>query len=179
MLDLMAKAERAREGGGTTSAHTAPRRRSSALILDTSGTVALYDADSTERKAFVAAAAFARGVIRILPAGILSEVDYMLSERVSPRAGTLFLDGVAEGFFEMEPFTHEDARYAQRIIARYPALSLGLADCAVMSLAERLGCPRVLTTDRRHFLVVKPSAFAAFEIVETAASPPPKAKPRR
>lgn len=149
----------------------------SPLILDTSGIVALYDADSREHKTFVAAA-FAPGVARILPAAILSEVDYMLSERVNPRAGTLFLDGVAEGFFEVEPFTHDDARYAQRTIARYPALSLGLADCAVMSLAERLGCPRILTTDRRHFLVVKPTAFAAFEIVEAAAGRPPKAKPR-
>jgi predicted nucleic acid-binding protein len=139
----------------------------SPLILDTSGIVALYDADSREHKAFVAAA-FARGVTRILPAAILSEIDYMLGERVDPRAATRFLDGIVQGFYEVEPFTDEDARYVQRILARYPALSLGLADCVVMSLAERLGCPRILTTDRRHFEVVKPAAFPAFEIVEGA-----------
>ena len=139
----------------------------SPLILDTSGIVALYDADSEEHEAFVAAA-FAPGVTRILPSAILSEIDYMLTERVNRLAGNRFLEGVVQGFFEVEPFTNEDARYVQQTIARYPALSLGLADCAVMSLAERLGCPRILTTDRRHFLVVKPTAFQAFEIIEGA-----------
>jgi predicted nucleic acid-binding protein len=137
----------------------------SPLILDTSGIVALYDADSREHKAFVAAA-FSPGVTRLLPAAILSEIDYMLAERVNPAAAARFLDGVVQGFYEVEPFTEEDARYAQATMAKYPALSLGLADCAVMSLAERLGCPRILTTDRRHFQVVRPAAFAAFEIVE-------------
>lgn len=150
----------------------------SPLILDTSGIVALYDADSKEHKAFVAAA-FAPGVTRILPSAILSEIDYMLVERVNPLAGKRFLDGVVQGFYEVEPFTEEDARYVQRTIARYPALSLGLADCAVMSLAERLGCPRILTTDRRHFLAVRPAAFAAFEIVEGVGTEREKPKSRK
>ena len=150
----------------------------STLILDTSGIVALYDADSREHKDFVAAA-FAPGVTRILPSAILSEIDYMLAERVNLLAGMRFLDGVVQGYYEVEPFTDEDARYVQRTIARYPALSLGLADCAVMSLAERLGCPRILTTDRRHFLVVRPAAFAAFEIVEGAGSERKKPKSRK
>lgn len=146
----------------------------SPLILDTSGIVALYDADSREHEAF-RAAAFAPGVTRILPSAILSEVDYMLRERVNARAGARFLDGVVEGYYHVEPYTDEDARYAQRTLARYPALSLGLADCAVMSLAERLGSPRILTTDRRHFLVVRPAAFAKFEVIEVTAAQPPKA----
>jgi len=135
------------------------------LILDTSGIVALYDADSHEHDAF-RAAAFAPGVARILPAAILSEVDYMLREHVDARAGERFLEGLIGGYYDVEPYTGDDARYAQRTMARYPALSLGLADCAVLSLAERLGCPRILTTDHRHFLVVKPVAFPAFEVVE-------------
>jgi predicted nucleic acid-binding protein len=150
----------------------------SPLILDTSGIVALYDAESKEHKAFVAAA-FAPGVTRILPSAILSEIDYMLVERVNPLAGKRFLDGVVQGFYEVEPFTEEDARYVQRTIARYPALSLGLADCAVMSLAERLGCPRILTTDRRHFLAVRPAAFTAFEIVEGVGSEKKKPKSQK
>lgn len=150
----------------------------SPLILDTSGIVALYDADSREHQTFVAAA-FAPGVARILPSAILSEIDYMLTERVNRLAGKRFLEGVVQGFFEVEPFTDEDARYVQQTLARYPALSLGLADCAVMSLAERLGCPRILTTDRRHFLVVKPTAFEAFEIVEGSAGKRRKPKSQK
>jgi hypothetical protein len=150
----------------------------SPLILDTSGIVALYDADSSEHRAFVAAA-FAPGVTRILPSAILSEIDYMLTEKVNRRAGKRFVEGVVQGFFEIEPFTDEDARYVQHTIEKYPALSLSLADCTVMSLAERLGCPRILTTDRRHFLVVKPRAFEAFEIVDAASGKRQRPKARK
>ena len=148
----------------------------SPLIVDTSGIVALYDADSDEHQAFVAAA-FAPAVLRIVSAAILSEIDYMLTVRVNPAAGSRFLDALVDGFFEIEAFENADARYVQQLWKRYPALKLGLADGAVMALAERLHCPRILTTDRRHFSAVKPRAFAQFDVVD--GTPPPKPGTRR
>ncbi len=142
----------------------------SPLIVDTSGIVALYDADSAQHEAFVAAA-FAPGVLRLVSAAILSEIDYMLSVRVNPAAGLRFVDALVDGFFEIEAFEPADAVYVRQLHQRYPKLKLGLADSAVMSLAERLHCPRILTTDRRHFDVVKPQAFARFEVVNDAAIP--------
>ena len=142
----------------------------SPLIVDTSGIVALYDADSAQHEAFVAAA-FAPGVLRLVSAAILSEIDYMLSVRVNPAAGLRFVDALVDGFFEIEAFDTADAAYVRQLHQRYPKLKLGLADGAVMSLAERLHCPRVLTTDRRHFEVVKPQAFARFEIVDGNETP--------
>lgn len=147
------------------------------LILDTSGVVALYDADSMQHVAFVEAA-FAPGVLRLVSAAILAEVDYMLTVRVDPAAGAKFLDALVDGFFELEHFESSDAIYAQEAYKKYPALKLGIADCAVMALAERLHCPRILTTDRRHFSAVKPRAFAHFEIVDGAV-PAAGAKSRR
>jgi len=142
----------------------------SPLIVDTSGIVALYDADSAQHEAFVAAA-FAPGVLRLVSAAILSEIDYMLSVRVNPAAGLRFVDALVDGFFEIEAFEPADAVYVRQLHQRYPKLKLGLADGAVMSLAERLHCPRILTTDRRHFDVVKPQAFARFEVVDDASIP--------
>ena len=150
----------------------------SPLIVDTSGIVALYDADSEQHQAFVAAA-FAPGVSRLVSAAILSEIDYMLCVRVNPAAGSRFIDALVDGFFEVEGFEAADARYVRALSQRYPALKLGLADCAVMSLAERLHCPRILTTDRRHFATVKPQAFAHFEIVGAEQAPATPSKPRR
>ncbi|MFN0159672.1 MAG: type II toxin-antitoxin system VapC family toxin [Burkholderiales bacterium] len=147
----------------------------SPLILDTSGIVALYDADSAEHASFVAAA-FAPGTLRLVSAAILSEIDYMLAERVNPAAATKFLDAIVAGFYECEAFDHEDARYVQALHLRYPALRLGLADGAVMALADRLRCPRILTADRRHFSAVKPLSFEAFVLVGYEAVP---AKRRR
>ena len=142
----------------------------SPLIVDTSGIVALYDADSAQHKAFVAAA-FAPGVLRLVSAAILSEIDYMLNVRVNPTAGARFIDALVDGFFEIEAFDTADAVYVRALHQSYPKLKIGLADGAVMSLAERLHCPRVLTTDRRHFEVVKPQAFTRFEIVDGPETP--------
>ena len=135
----------------------------SQLILDTSGVVALYDSDADEHKAFVATA-FAPGTMRLIPAAILSEIDYMLTARVNPLAGDRFIDAFVDGFFEIEPFTHADAKYVRDLLKRYPTLKLGLADGSVMALAERMHCPRILTTDQRHFRTVRPQAFAEFQI---------------
>jgi predicted nucleic acid-binding protein len=139
----------------------------SPLIVDTSGIVALYDADSEQHQAFVAAA-FTPGVLRLVSAVILSEIDYMLTVRVNPAAGLRFLDALVDGFFVVEGFEPADAVYAQALARRYPALKLGLADSAVMALSERLHCPRILTTDNRHFATVKPQAFGRFDIVDGA-----------
>ena len=149
----------------------------SPLIVDTSGIVALYDADSAQHQAFVAAA-FAPGVSRLVSAAILSEIDYMLCVRVNPAAGLRFIDALVDGFFEVEGFEAADARYVRALCQRYPALKLGLADGAVMSLAERLHCPRILTTDWRHFATVKPQAFAQFDIVGADQAPAKPTKPR-
>lgn len=149
----------------------------SPLIVDTSGIVALYDADSDEHQSFVAAA-FAPGTLRIVSAAILSEIDYMLTVRVNPAAGSRFLDALVDGFFEVEAFDSVDAKYVQELHKRYPALKLGLADGAVMALAERLHCPRILTTDRRHFSAVRPLAFAQFDIVDGARPRKPDTRRR-
>lgn len=135
----------------------------SQLIVDTSGVVALYDADAAEHDAFVATA-FAPGTMRLIPAAILSEIDFMLTVRVNPLAGDRFVDAIVDGFFEIESFTHADAKYVRELLKRYSNLKLGLADGAVMALAERMHCPRILTTDQRHFRAVRPKAFAEFQI---------------
>ena len=132
------------------------------LVLDTSGIVALYDASAAAHPGAVEAVSAAS--IRLVPAAILAEVDYMLGVRLAPQAALDFLQAVESGFFMIEPFTRADASYCRALIEKYASLQLGLADTAVMAVAERHRVADVLSLDRRHFDVVRPATFEAFRL---------------
>ena len=138
------------------------------LVLDTSGVLALYDASD---KAHAGALDCIRNAaFRLIPAAILAEIDYMLAMRLAPQAARDFLSALAVGFFLVEPFTREDAAYSGALLDRYPTLKLGLADAAVMAVAERCPIADVLSLDNRHFGVVRPAAFEAFRLWPQTAS---------
>lgn len=48
---------------------------------------------------------------------------------------------------------------------RYASLDLGLADCATVVLARRLGTRALLTFDERHFRTVTPLQGGAFTLL--------------
>jgi predicted nucleic acid-binding protein len=47
----------------------------------------------------------------------------------------------------------------------YTDLPLGTVDAAVIATAERLGVTKIATLDRRHFIVVRPTHVASFELL--------------
>ena len=53
--------------------------------------------------------------------------------------------------------------------ARYADLELGLADCALVALADRHETTRILTFDERHFRAIKPLRGDAFTILPADA----------
>jgi hypothetical protein len=60
----------------------------------------------------------------------------------------------------LESFTAEDLARVRELIATYRALDIGLADAAVVTTAERLKIPRILTVDERDFRAIPPEARA-------------------
>lgn len=147
------------------------------LIIDTSGVVALYDASAKAHKG--ALACVRNAALRLIPCAILAEIDYMLAVRLAPQAARDFLSALESGFFMVEPFTREDASYCGALMDRYQSLKLGLADAAVMAVAERHHAPDVLSLDNRHFGVVKPAAFAAFKLWPQPAVPMARNRPSK
>lgn len=63
-----------------------------------------------------------------------------------------FLEDLSDGAYQAH-WRLEDLPRIQGLVSRYADFPLGFADAAVIATAERHG-GRVLTTDRRHFLVV-------------------------
>lgn len=63
---------------------------------------------------------------------------------------------LAQGELRVESLAEGDWTRTADLMVAYADLPLGFVDASIVALAERLGVTAVLTTDRRHFGVVRP-----------------------
>ena len=100
-----------------------------------------------------------------VPVTVLPEVAYLLQSRIGPMAEERFIRAVADGEFEVEPLESEDVDRTAELMAAYIDMPLGFVDARVMAIAERTATRDILTTDRRHFSVVRPRHAKRFTIL--------------
>jgi hypothetical protein len=67
--------------------------------------------------------------------------------------------------FVIEPVHAGDWLWIAELVWTYRDLPLGTADASVVATAERLNIRQVATVDRRHFTIVRPAGFTAFELL--------------
>ncbi|MBS0264221.1 MAG: PIN domain-containing protein [Planctomycetes bacterium] len=139
-----------------------------ALICDTSGIFALYDADDAHHEAIIAVVAAEPGPL-FIPVILLAEIDYLLTVRLGIAAAIDFTDAVAQGEFTLVPLTTSDLARCRELMVEYRDLEIGLADATIVAAAERLGMPRLLPLDQRHFRTIKPGTFSHFVILPADA----------
>lgn len=120
-------------------------------VLDTSAILAIGDLRDRNHDAAQAALAAERDR-SVVPAGILAEVDHMLTVRVGGHAMLEVLDALMDGSLLLDCGELDPPRIRE-LMGRYGDLPLGFADAAVVACAERNG-GRILTFDRRDFDVV-------------------------
>jgi len=140
-----------------------------ALIRDTSGIFALYDADNRDHAATIAVVEREPGEL-LLPVVLLAEIDYMLHSRLGADSARDFLAAVERGEFVVVPFLHADVIRCSALLAHYRDMDIGLADAAVVATAERLGMARLLCLDERHFRAIKPRTFDHFVLLPADAA---------
>jgi predicted nucleic acid-binding protein len=129
-----------------------------ALICDTGGVYALYDGDDAHHLAVKTVVEKETGPL-LLPVVLLAEIDYLVTTRLGVDAELDFLDSLQEGAFSLVGLTSEDLTRCRELIVQYRDLHLGLADASVVTTAERLGIPHILTLDQRHFRAVQPKGI--------------------
>lgn len=132
------------------------------IVADTGAIVALIDADDQHHDAMLAL--FERDPSAwVLPWAVLPEVDYLLTRYLGASTATSFLADVAAGAFVVEWGDEVDLSRALELGSRYGALELGLVDCVVAAIAERLRASAIATVDLRDFgaltLVGSPKLF--------------------
>ncbi|MGH7624028.1 MAG: type II toxin-antitoxin system VapC family toxin [Gemmatimonadaceae bacterium] len=101
----------------------------------------------------------------LIPVVVLPEVAYLIGSRIGAAAETAFARAVGAGEFVLEPLEPEDIVRAADLMSIYIDARLGLVDSCVMAAAERLEILGVLTTDRRHFSLVRPRHTTAFRLL--------------
>jgi len=139
-----------------------------ALIADSGAVYGLYDRRDRHHKALRRAVESESGPI-LIPAAILAEIDYLLRYKLGPKAELHFLDDVLEGAFTLEPFSIADLERSRAVLEQFRSLDLGLADAAVISVAERLKLRRLLTVDERDFRAVPSFDGAPFTLLPADA----------
>lgn len=142
------------------------------ILVDTSGLLAALDASEQHHAAAAAALRAAGAAPRLLSPFVLAELDYLLSTRVSTTIARAFLDEVAGGAYQLEPFGSDDIAAAGEVLDRYPDLDLGLADASILVLAERHACLDLLTLDERHFRAVSGPRRRRFRLLPADARQP-------
>lgn len=87
----------------------------------------------------------------LLPWAVLPEIDYLLATHVGLQAQQIFLSDLAAGTYSVEWGLPGDLERANKLSTQYSALRLGLVDCSVIAVAERLAAKAIATLDIRHF----------------------------
>lgn len=134
------------------------------VVADTGALYALYDADDEHHAAAVDVIEKEPGAI-VVPAPVLSELDYLLLENLGVDAELAFIDGVLDGAYALDCSTLDDLPRIKELIAQYRDLKLGMVDAAVIATAERLGLSRIFTVDLRDFRAVQSAAGRPFALL--------------
>ena len=138
------------------------------LLIDAAPLVALADPDEPRRDQILDALDAEPGAL-IVPAPTTAEIDYLLGQRFGHAARRAFLIDLAAGRFTVANLEREDYTTVIDLKTRYADLDLGLADCALITLADRHHTTRILTFDERHFRAVTPLRGDAFTILPADA----------
>ena len=134
------------------------------ILLDTSGLLSAIDASQRHHHA-------ARRSLEtasppwVLSPFVLAELDYLLATRVSQDAERALLAEVGRGVYRLESFDGSDIDAAERLIGRYRALDIGLADASLVLLANRYGTRDLLTIDERHFRTLRAPGGRPFRLL--------------
>ncbi len=92
----------------------------------------------------------------LVPELVVTEVSYLLSDRIGPHAELAFARSIAEGELIVEPVLDSEWQRVAELVEQYADLPLGMADASLVALAERHAQEQVASLDHRHLSVVRP-----------------------
>jgi predicted nucleic acid-binding protein len=100
----------------------------------------------------------------VVPVTVLPEVCYLIGLYLGAAAETRFMRSVQRGELRIETLSRADLTRTVAVMEQYRDARLGFVDASLVAVAERLQIREILTTDRRHFSLVRPRHCAAFTL---------------
>lgn len=135
------------------------------VLADTGGVYALLDRSDSWHERVVEYWARHAEEIR-LPEPILAEVCYFVGKALGTGAENAFVRAIADGEFLLEQMVaDEDIPRAADLMQTYRDAAIGFVDSAIVATAERIDSSTLLTTDRRHFPIIRPRHLSALVLV--------------
>ena len=101
----------------------------------------------------------------LVPASVATEAAFLYARRLGSDAEAEFVGSLAAGVFPVEALESADYGRAADLIRAYADLPLGFVDASIVAMAERLDIDTLVTTDRRHFAVVRPAHVPRLRLV--------------
>jgi predicted nucleic acid-binding protein len=135
-----------------------------ALILDTTVLLAALDAADRDHGRCAKLIAAEPGEL-IVPTLVLAELDYWCHKRLTLDVWLAFLRDVLDGAYTVVDPTGDDLVRCDELQRTYADLKVGVVDCSILALVERLGEPRLATLDHRHFATMLPRHVKALELL--------------
>jgi predicted nucleic acid-binding protein len=103
--------------------------------------------------------------VLLVPATVLSEVDYLITKYLGVRSELALLRDITAGNYRLENLTEDDVSRCIELIDQYDDSDIGLVDASIVAVAERLNITRILTLDHRHFSLIRPRHCAYFSLL--------------
>ncbi len=92
----------------------------------------------------------------IIPITVLPEACYLIASHLGEQVEVEFMQSVTRGEMKVEFLKRDDLMRTADVMTKYADAALGFVDASVVAVAERLKIRELLTTDRRHFSLVRP-----------------------
>ncbi len=134
------------------------------IIIDTGIIYAMADRDDAWHERVVAYLKTQKDTL-IVPITVLPEACYLLNSYLGKEVERSFISSLLHGEMTVEGLTAEDLRQTSNLLQRYADVNIGFVDATVVAIAERLKIHRILTTDRRHFSLIRPRHSPLFELL--------------
>src|SRR5574338_122098 len=131
--------------------------------MDTGSLYAMVDRDDSWHDRTIAFLNTAHCQL-VIPLTVLAEACYLIASHLGEHIEVAFMQSIVRGEMKVEFLKKEDLARAADVMAKYADAALGFVDASVVAVAERLQIKELLTTDRRHFSLVRPRHCPQLEL---------------
>jgi len=137
------------------------------VLVDTGILYALADIDDAWHEPVQAFLQTITDVL-VVPITVLPEICYLLNTHLGQESERKLIASITQGELRIEGLTTEDFRRSLQLLESYSNLNIGFVDASLVAISERLKINRILTTDRKHFSIIRPRHCHAFELLPSS-----------
>lgn len=98
----------------------------------------------------------------VVSSTVIPETCYLLNKYLGIQSETAFVKALADRELIIENCTQGDIARCLDVMDAYRDANVGFVDASLVAIAERLKIQKILTTDRRHFSMIRPKHCKRF-----------------